>query len=512
MKIIIDCYTDEPSGLGVPPYIGTYPRYIAGALVKHGVKEEDIKYLTIDDMRLWHFYNGKIPETKISDKTNIKIYNLSANHKEVPRILRQAEELIVIAGVHTPGKYLSAVPATLPEITSLIKNVKARKILTGPAGSKQGSRLEGGKKAETFNSEIYNEIAFNYLGIEEGFEQTSELAVKGAFIIRQHPQFPDSMIEIETGRGCASHGKCWFCVEPGKIVLFREVNDIIEEVKTLYDMGARHFRLGKQTCFYSYKNRNVKEIRRMLKGIRDLCPEIKTLHIDNVDPSVVAKYPESKEITKLIVEYCTDGNVAAFGVESFDEDVCIANNLNSRPELTMKAIRLINEYGAERGKSGLPKFIPGINIIFGLNKETSRTNEINMEYLRKILSENLLLRRINIRQVTLLADTILTKVVGARFLRKNKKLYWRWRNEIRQNIDLPMLKKIVPEGTVLRNVKLEIYNGKTTFGRQLGTYPLVVGIPGRHKLGKFVDVKIKKHMIRSVTAEIFKKELQTVRA
>ncbi len=24
---ILDCYTDEASGLGVPPYLGTYPRY-----------------------------------------------------------------------------------------------------------------------------------------------------------------------------------------------------------------------------------------------------------------------------------------------------------------------------------------------------------------------------------------------------------------------------------------------------------------------------------------------------
>ena len=31
-NIVLDCYTDEPAGLGVPPYLGTYPRYIAGWL------------------------------------------------------------------------------------------------------------------------------------------------------------------------------------------------------------------------------------------------------------------------------------------------------------------------------------------------------------------------------------------------------------------------------------------------------------------------------------------------
>ena len=49
MICIIDCYTDEPAGLGVPPYLGTYPRYIAGKYIEQGI---DVKYLTIDDLRL----------------------------------------------------------------------------------------------------------------------------------------------------------------------------------------------------------------------------------------------------------------------------------------------------------------------------------------------------------------------------------------------------------------------------------------------------------------------------
>ena len=51
---ILDCYTDEPAGLGVPPYLGTYPRYISGYL------NEDVNYLTIDDLRLWKKHNGII--------------------------------------------------------------------------------------------------------------------------------------------------------------------------------------------------------------------------------------------------------------------------------------------------------------------------------------------------------------------------------------------------------------------------------------------------------------------
>ena len=47
---ILDCYTDEPAGLGVPPYLGTYPRYIAGYFGK-------VNYITIDDLRFLNYYN-----------------------------------------------------------------------------------------------------------------------------------------------------------------------------------------------------------------------------------------------------------------------------------------------------------------------------------------------------------------------------------------------------------------------------------------------------------------------
>ena len=43
-RTILDCYTDEPAGLGVPPYLGVWPRYVAGQY------KEDLPYLTIDDL------------------------------------------------------------------------------------------------------------------------------------------------------------------------------------------------------------------------------------------------------------------------------------------------------------------------------------------------------------------------------------------------------------------------------------------------------------------------------
>ena len=65
-----------------------------------------------------------------------------------------------------------------------------------------------------------------------------------------------------------------------------------------------------------------------------------------------------------------------------------------------------------------------------------------------------------------------------------------------------MLKKLVPEGTVLKDIRTEIWDGKTTFARQIGTYPLIIGIKQRLPLGKFINIKVTGHMLRSVIGEV----------
>ena len=48
--LIVDGYVDEPTCLGVPPYISPYPRYIYGA-IKAADAATSIHYLTIDQIR-----------------------------------------------------------------------------------------------------------------------------------------------------------------------------------------------------------------------------------------------------------------------------------------------------------------------------------------------------------------------------------------------------------------------------------------------------------------------------
>ncbi len=482
---IIDCYSDEPSGLGVPPYLGTYPRYIAGKI------SGEVKYLTIDDLRLWHDFGGRVQPTKISQKTKIKIHNLSKNHSDVKKILDESARIIIVLGVHTPGKYLSAVPGTLREVVPMISGISCEKILSGPAATKFGTQTEGGRGHERQSIDVFDKV-IPYMVSD--YDEMRGASLKGAKIIQQTGA--PRIIEIETGRGCSRMPGCSFCTEPLKNKLeWRDSTDIINEVRELKKNGAEYFRLGKQACFLSYKGGKNSAIEGLLKPIHEMKPKV--LHIDNVNPAMV-----NDENTELVVKYCTPGNIASFGVESFDPKVISLNNLNSNPEMVHEAVKTINKIGGDRGYNGMHNYLPGINLIFGLLGESKKTFDINLEWLKKFYSEDLLIRRINIRKVVPFPGTALHEKAGLRILRKNKKYYWKARNRIRTEIDFPMLKKLVPKGTVITDARAEIYNGKTTFLRQLGTYPLVIGVKKRVELGKPYDVRITGHMLRSIVGEL----------
>lgn len=522
-KVILDCYTDEPAGLGVPPYLGTYPRYLFGKLRSEKSEHNQIYYLTIDDLRLFLKYKNKKPETKLSEKTNIKIHNTTKNSPNIRQILENAEEIYFVLGVHVPGKYLAAEPGTLRELNMLLSELSrritlnAKKILTGPAATEFGTRLEGGKFAEKQDLSMFDEVNSELV---DDYDEIAAFAGLGSEIVEQIANkegWNYIIAEIETARGCKKSVACSFCTEPLKHKLeFRKINDIVDEVKALNSHGIKYFRLGKQSDFFSWSAEDIEE---MLSRIRKECDAnngkgkgIEVLHIDNVDPANV-----TEEKVKLVVKYCTPGNVAALGAETFDKDVAKANNLNSSPEMTMRAVKILNRHGAERGEedeeryNGMSKFLPGINIIFGLIDESRKTHAENMKYFQQILDENLLLRRINIRQVAIFTGTQIERECGNKFLRKNKKYYWKWRDEIRQKIDNEMLKRLVPVGTILKDCIAEIYDGKTTFLRQIGTYPLIIGVKAkadakkgeeRLELGKFYNIKVKDYMLRSVVGEV----------
>ncbi|MBN2881712.1 radical SAM protein [Candidatus Woesearchaeota archaeon] len=506
--VILDCYTDEPSGLGVPPYIGTYPRYLYGSIIKNN---HEAFYITIDDLR------NLIKPKKTLNKneeliTDIKRYNLTRDSKEVEKLLSSCDYLILNSGVQTPGKYLSAYPGTVKESIDLISELENNSfitILSGP-GAEIGEGLYGGKKSTSrsfdndfdyvikdldykFDELIKTNFKDDFVLEKKPYSLIRDSSILGASLVKQIPDLHLKIAEIETMRGCKSKTACSFCTEKLKNsgAESRPIKDILDEIKALSEQGVENFRLGKQTCIYSYGSNE--QLEKLLSGAKKYA---KILHLDNVNPSFV-----TEEKTKTICKYTTEGNIAAFGVESFDDVVIKKNNLNTNPEESFEAIKIINKYGNERGSNGMPKFLPGLNLLFGLEGESKKTHEANMLWLNKILDEDLLLRRINIREVVVFENTPLDKSCGVKYLKKNKKYYWKWRDEIRQNIDIPMLKKLVPKDTILNDVITEIYDGNTTFARQIGTYPLAIGIRERIPLGKKISIKVDDYMKRSIVGK-----------
>ncbi len=131
----------------------------------------------------------------------------------------------------------------------------------------------------------------------------------------------------------------------------------------------------------------------------------------------------------------------------------------------------------------------------GPRLETKKTFDLNLAFLKHLLEEDLWVRRINIRQVRPVRQEFEPTGLHSEFRR--------FKASVRAGIDHEILRRILPEGTVLRDVYLEIRNGHVTYGRQIGTYPILVGLPYDLDVNRFVDVKITSHGERSVTAVEF---------
>ena len=503
---IVDGYVDEPAHFGVPPYISTYPRYVAGALVDAGVPRERITYHTIDALR-----------------------EERARWQDVD----EADLMIYVGGMTVPGKYVGGTPAEPDEVKELAWTAGGTTLMGGPVRFGVGEENAGAQDMERDDLDYdfvakgdVEAAAYDLVhGGIEGFgdrmrdnEEITRWARKGAFVIEQHPNHPTYLIcEMETSRGCPY--RCSFCTEPlyGADPSFRTPDSVVGEVDALSEYGAKHFRLGRQADILAYggdgKAPNPDALRELYGGIRDVAPDLGTLHLDNMNPVTIVKWPEkSREGIRIIAEHNTPGDTAAFGLESADPLVQEENNLNVSAEECLRAVRIVNEEGGlrpggnretapnhgEDAADRLPKLLPGINLVHGLKGEREETFEHNRQFLQRVYDEGLMLRRVNIRQVMAFEGTEMSET-GAEIAHDHKKQFKQYKREVREEIDNPMLQRLAPPGTILEDVHLEYHQDGKTFGRQLGTYPLLVGIPGERELGRTIDVAITDHGYRSVS-------------
>ena len=467
---LIDGYIDDPAALGVPPYISPMIRAIAGAALDAGA--DRVEYVSIDMIR-----KGKrLPDAAVS---------------------------VVLSGNTVPGKYLRSMPMSLKELSEITPKLKGWKMIGGSAAdSKEAGSFDfvirKDPAASLYDGIVGKEVGERYRTLDEW----NRWMLLGAEIVKQHQDFPEPLVvEIESYRGCHRYksGGCSYCIEPMKgRPLMRSPKDILEEAGKLKELGVRNIRIGGQTCIVSYGSTddsdvpkpNPDAVRELFEGLRSM--GFDTIHVDNANPAVISTYPEeSEEILRIIAENCTDGNVLALGMESADPFVITENNLNSTSEQVMDAVRMINRIGAERGPRGMPKLLPGINIICGLDGETADTYRMDMDILKRMRDEGLMVRRINIRQVLPVRREFDVKVDQRRFKK--------FKEDVREDIDRVMLERIVPYGTVLKDVYIELNDGNVTFGRQIGSYPLLIGIPYKMETECFRDVFVTEWGYRSIT-------------
>ncbi len=506
---LVDGYVDEPTCLGVPPYVSIYPRYIAGAIWTKAPQCE-IFYHTIDQVR--------------------------ESFQKAQLVWSKTDLIILIAGMIVPGKYIGGTPISVREARELFSAPELEdipKLIVGP-WARFGCGLEGGRLAlssdvlsppfdhiVTGDSELVvaealesaNGFESVNLGlVRESADEIEDYIKRGTSIVETHPGFSDGHIicEIESYRGCPRFltGGCSFCVEPSYgPPQQRTPSAIAGEIQALNELGIRAFRIGHQADIFTYGSNEMGEtefpvpnpgaLEDLFSKIRAGAPDLDVLHIDNVNPGTIAHHPqESKKVAKTIMKYHTSGDVAAFGVESTDPVVIRQNNLKADAEEVLEAVRLINEVGRLREPWGLPHLLPGINLLYGLPGESEKTLDHNMDFLKQILAEGLMLRRINVRQVIGLPGTRLLQETGTRVKRNQ---FFKHREEIRNTIDIEMIKRVAPHGTLISSVFVDGMDGNHYLLRPLGTYPLLCHMP--KGIGETVprDVFVVGHGPRSLT-------------
>ena len=508
--LILDGYEDEPAAFGVPPYVGFHIRYVCGVLEQHKI---GYTYMTIDQWRL-------------------------TSQQEREDLLRSTDGFVCIAGAVVPGRYIRGTPISRKESTELIR-LLPRDI---PA-------LFGGWAVRGWKQQGWLPLRSNlFLAVQDTDATLNQFLKNGTWkherrnaeewtiwaqlgatskAVTNHPDLGTDenkgplTYEVEVYQGCVRFKRgCKFCIEPKKgIPIWRTPEDIIREVQLAHDSGVQHVRLGGMTDTYTYMAEGVKDleypipnpepIAQLLHGLRE-DDRLGILHTDNGNPSIIAENIEpSTEITKTLVETLSDGAVLSFGLESADPSVHAANWLNCDAQQLKTALRLINQYGRERGERGLPKLLPGLNFIAGLNGERPETYDMNLNLLRELRNEGLLLRRINIRQVE-----------GEGFQEIPQSEFKQFKSAVRESIDTPLLQELFPLGHVLRDVHWETHDGRTrlpvhlteehtgnsihgraglTFGRQIGAYPILIGVPYHIPLESSSNIMITGHGARSIT-------------
>lgn len=106
-----------------------------------------------------------------------------------------------------------------------------------------------------------------------------------------------------------------------------------------------------------------------------------------------------------------------------------------------------------------------------------------------------MVRRVNIRQLMPFEGT---RAYTDNTLGQHDRQFHQFKERVRETFDVPMLERVFPVGTVLRDIVIEV-PGAVSFGRQMGTYPILCGVPLQLPAGTVLDAAVVSYGQRSVT-------------
>ena len=194
---ILDGYCDEPSLLGVPPYVSPYPRYLAGVCEELG---HPWVYLTADEARA----SGIVP-----GRPTLPAHGALDRAREKAALFRESGMLVITGGASVPGKYLRGMPLSVNEMATAASAFRGEVLLGGPLARFCPGELERFGSLFGHIARLDAEAALHDRlkgGIWADRERTpaeeERWALKGAKLVAEHPDHPRPLtVELSLYRG-----------------------------------------------------------------------------------------------------------------------------------------------------------------------------------------------------------------------------------------------------------------------------------------------------------------------
>ncbi len=382
--VIVDGFSDIPFEAGIPPFMSSEVRYVAGACWDRDQKVRVI-YVTIEDLRA-----GR--KASLLDGADL-VFAYAGLRDGVPAVRPSQES-------ESPGI------ADVQDLVDYIAYLDCPRILGGPYVLAKGGKVEERLGFDVVVTGDLSKYAHDLLAeegrtdsVHPGVERTNNdletFSILGAGLCIQNPGYPSYLsCSVELYRGCpgSSSGGCSFCHQTRYTTVdYRPVEQVLAEIAKLSELGCENV-MFESPCFFSYFSSPSEDgrlgldhhaIEKLLEGARSVAPDLKGMHIGSINPAAIVGDPEeSKKILKAVTRYCSDGNFPNLHVVTFDNEVQLQNNTKAGAEETRRAVEMIAEAGKERGPSGLPLLLPTIELVYGLPGEREETLTLNLQNLR----------------------------------------------------------------------------------------------------------------------------------